>query len=45
MNTYFDNFLFSDENYKKASPVEQKIRRRIIKYFRSRDAFSMVKLL
>lgn len=42
MHTYLDNFIYSEEKYKKGNPVEQKIRRRIVKYFRNRDAFSMV---
>lgn len=42
MHTYLDNFIFSDEKYNKGGEIDKKIRRRIVKYFRRRDAFSMI---
>ena len=39
---YLANFLEDEEAFIKATEEEKKIRRRIIKYFKTRDAFSLV---
>ena len=41
-NQYLANFLIDDEAFSKASKEEKKIRRRMVKYFRVREAISLV---
>ncbi|KRX05227.1 P-loop containing nucleoside triphosphate hydrolase [Pseudocohnilembus persalinus] len=42
INTYLENFLSSDENFRQSSEIEQKIIRRIVKYYKYREGLSMV---
>ncbi len=42
---YLSNFLEDDETFIKATENEKKVRRRIIKYFKTRDAHSLVNKL
>lgn len=41
-HSYLDNFIFDDLKFEKSTAQQKKIRRRIVKYFRNKDAFSMV---
>ena len=41
-NQYLANFLIDDEAFTKGSKEEKKIRRRMVKYFKVRNAHSLV---